>query len=103
MAERMAINAPLQGTAADIIKIAIKLADDDLGKNKLNPKTHLLLQIHDELIYEAEVGVADFAEKVIKESMEAVFKRSYLNKVPSVPIIVNFSSGRNWGRFRGSL
>ncbi|MEK7593910.1 MAG: DNA polymerase [Patescibacteria group bacterium] len=97
MAERMAINAPLQGTAADIIKIAIKLADDDLGKNKLNPKTHLLLQIHDELIYEAEVGVADFAEKVIKESMEAVFKRSYLNKVPSVPIIVNFSSGRNWG------
>ena len=38
MAERMAINAPLQGTAADIIKIAIKLADDDLGKINLTPK-----------------------------------------------------------------
>lgn len=97
MAERMAINAPLQGTAADIIKIAIKLAEDDLAKNKLLSKTHLLLQIHDELIYEAEDGAIGLAEKVIKESMESVFKRSYLNKAPDVPIVVNFSSGKNWG------
>ncbi|MEK7558637.1 MAG: DNA polymerase [Patescibacteria group bacterium] len=97
MAERMATNAPLQGTAADIIKIAIKLADDDLKKEGLHSKVHLLLQIHDELVYEVEDGVVERAEKLIKSAMEGVLGRSFLKNKSPVPLVVNASSGGNWG------
>ncbi|MEK7581886.1 MAG: DNA polymerase [Patescibacteria group bacterium] len=97
MAERMATNAPLQGTAADIIKIAIKLADDDLKKEGLHSKAHLLLQIHDELVYEVEEGEIKKAEKIIKNAMENVLERSFLKKKNAVPLAVNTAFGENWG------
>src|SRR3989344_250481 len=96
MAERMATNAPLQGTAADIIKIAIKLADDDLKKEGLQDKVHLLLQIHDELVYEVEDEAVGKTEKLIKNAMEGVLGRSFLKNKSSVPLVVNASSGVNW-------
>ena len=96
-AERMAGNAPLQGTAADIIKIAIKLADDDLREAGIHAKTHLLLQIHDELIYEIEESVLGSAESVIKKAMEDVLPRSFLKKEGGVPFSVNTASGSRWG------
>ena len=97
MAERMATNAPLQGTAADIIKIAIKLVDDDLKKEGLRDKAHLLLQIHDELVYEVEEGAVEKVEKLIKAAMEGVLGRSFLKNKSAVPLVVNSSSGSNWG------
>ncbi|MBX4215526.1 hypothetical protein KW797_01110, partial [Candidatus Parcubacteria bacterium] len=95
---RMAINAPIQGTAtADVIKLAIRFAHEDLMKEGLGGKVHLLLQIHDELIYEAEEKVAVRAEALIKRAMEEVFSRSYLKKECAVPLIANFASGTHWG------
>ena len=73
MAERTAINAPVQGTAtADIIKLAIRYAEEDLKKAGLLPKAHLVLQIHDELVYEVEEKMIEEAEKVIKNAMQTV-------------------------------
>jgi len=97
MAERMAGNAPLQGTAADIIKIALKLADTDLREAGIHAKTHLLLQIHDELIYEVEESVLGKAEAAIKKAMESVLSRSFLKKKTDVPLPVNVAAGSRWG------
>ena len=90
MAERMAINAPLQGSAADIIKIAMKKADDRLKKEGLADSVHLLLQIHDELIYEVEDKPLSQAKKIIKDAME------HFPDIP-LPLTVNVASGKRWG------
>ena len=89
-AERMAMNAPLQGTAADIIKIAMKRAHDGLEKKGLLSATHLLLQIHDELLYEVEEESVDKARAVIEEAME------HAVEFP-VPITVSIAEGQRWG------
>ena len=93
MAERMAINAPLQGSAADIIKIAMKKADDELKKENLYDKAHLLLQIHDELIYEVEDKALSQAKKIIKDAME------HFPDI-SLPLTVNVTSGKRWGEMK---
>lgn len=95
-AERMAVNAPIQGTAADIIKIAIKRADDEIKNKKLSDKVELLLQVHDELIYEVKEGSEKEAAKVIEEAMEGVLKDKVKNP-HQVPVLVNVSIGKNWG------
>lgn len=89
-AERMAMNAPLQGTAADIIKIAMKRAHDGLEKAGLLARAHLLLQIHDELLYEVEEGVADKVRAVVEDAME------HAAEFP-VPITVSTAQGERWG------
>lgn len=89
-AERMAMNAPLQGTAADIIKIAMKKAHDDLSALGLLGETHLLLQIHDELLYEVKEGAAEKARLVIEHAME------HAVEFP-VPVTVSVSQGPRWG------
>lgn len=92
-AERMASNAPLQGTQADIIKLAIRYADEDLIKEKLEGKVNLILQIHDELVYEVDEKEAENAEKIIRASMENVLSRSYLKYKSPVPILVSSGKG----------
>jgi len=68
MAERTATNAPIQGTAtADIIKLAIRYAHEDLEKAGLLNQVHLVLQIHDELVYEIREEVLQKADKIIKK------------------------------------
>jgi DNA polymerase I-like protein with 3'-5' exonuclease and polymerase domains/5'-3' exonuclease len=93
-AERMAVNAPIQGTNADIIKIAIALIDSDLRKASLIEKAHLVLQVHDELVYEVSEDVQDEVEKIITSAMVSVFERSPLPiSVPSVPLAVSIGTG----------
>jgi DNA polymerase-1 len=89
-AERMAMNAPLQGTAADIIKIAMQKAHEGLKEAKLLDKAHLLLQIHDELLFEVEEGSVKKAREVIEYAME------HAAEFP-VPITVSVFQGPRWG------
>lgn len=93
-AERMAVNAPIQGTSADIVKIATMLVDHDLHAAGLAPRAHLTLQIHDELIYEVEEAVADEVERIITTAMTAVFARSPIPvTIPVVPLAVSTGRG----------
>ncbi|MEI6022324.1 MAG: DNA polymerase [bacterium] len=77
-AERMATNAPIQGTAADIIKLAILAVDAELTKHSLKEKVHLLLQIHDELVYEVHTSVQEQAAAIIQNTMVEVLKNPLL-------------------------
>jgi len=89
-AERMAMNAPLQGTAADIIKIAMRRANEGLEKEGLLSKAHLLLQIHDELLYEVDEGVVEKVREVVETAME------HAVEFP-VPITVSVMRGKRFG------
>ena len=100
MAERTAINAPVQGTAADIIKLAIRYAGEDLKKAGLSNQAHLVLQIHDELVYEIKENALKEAEKTIKDAMESVLERSYLHYQTDIPIMVHSGSGDNFGEVK---
>ncbi|MEF9956024.1 MAG: DNA polymerase I [Acinetobacter sp.] len=84
-AERAAINAPLQGSAADIIKMAMVEVDKILPKDQ----SKLLLQVHDELVFEADVAIADELAKQIAEVMQSVLEIS-------VPFVVEVGQGQNW-------
>jgi len=85
-AERTAINTPIQGTAADIIKLAMIKVDQELKKAKLQAK--MLLQIHDELVFEVPVKEVEKTEKLVRNCMESVMKLD-------VPLVVNISVGKN--------
>lgn len=89
-AERMAMNAPLQGTAADIIKLAMIKAEKDLKEAGLDDDVFLLLQIHDELIFEVKEEVVARVLPIIKQAMEKVVS------LP-VPIEVSSATGLRWG------
>ncbi|MGB0263141.1 MAG: DNA polymerase, partial [Henriciella sp.] len=90
-AERQAINAPIQGSAADIIKRAMIAVPPALEKAGLQAR--MLLQVHDELIFETPAGEADALLKVVTETMERA-PQPALNL--SVPLIVEASAGQNW-------
>ncbi|MDO4204147.1 MAG: DNA polymerase I [Selenomonadaceae bacterium] len=86
-AERMAMNTPIQGTAADVIKLAMIAADKAIKEKGL--KSRLLLQVHDELVLEVPAAEKEVVEAVIRGAMENVVQL----KVP-LPVDVNF--GENW-------
>jgi DNA polymerase I len=95
-AERMAVNAPLQGTQADIIKLAMVRADEMLERENARADAHLLLQVHDELVYEIHAERADELGARIKEIMESVLD----GRLPAgrqVPVIVTMRRGTDWG------
>jgi len=100
MAERTAINAPLQGTAADLIKLAIRYAHEDLEKAGFLSKAHLLIQIHDELVYEIDESILEKAENIIEKAMEGVLERSYLHFKTDIPLLVHFGHGDNLGEVK---
>ena len=96
-AERMAINAPMQGTQADLIKIAMKRIDDHIKSRKHEDDIRLILQVHDELVYEVKESlVTDVATK-FKEIMEGALAPSVSR---GVPIIAEASTGDNWGEMK---
>jgi DNA polymerase-1 len=86
-AERTALNSPLQGTAADLIKLAMINIDQRLAEEKLEAK--MILQVHDELLFEAPAKERAKLEKLVKEEMEGVHKLA-------VPIVVEIGVGPNW-------
>jgi len=100
MAERTATNAPIQGTAADIIKLAIRFVEEDLKKAGILDKTNLVLQIHDELVYEISEEVLTEASKIIKEAMEGVLSRSYLKYKTDIPLSAHSGFGDNLGEVK---
>jgi DNA polymerase-1 len=90
-AERIAVNTPLQGSAADIIKIAMLRAAEIMEEmNKEKEQARMLLQVHDELLFEVKKGAADKLVGRIRPAMEDVVKLK-------VPFIVDVSKGKNWG------
>lgn len=105
-AERMAINAPIQGTSADIIKISMKRVDDKLAELGLGYAVRPLLQVHDELIYEVRTPEVKKVARIIKGIMENVFKDDGVggnaefgikDKDRGVPIVTSANAGKNWG------
>ena len=92
--ERAAINAPIQGSAADIIRLAM-IKVDNLIKTDKKFKTDILLQIHDELIFETPKESKDYVEKTIKKAMTSVSSSDH--HVFSIPLEVTVNSGHNWG------
>jgi DNA polymerase-1 len=94
-AERMAVNAPIQGTEADIIKLAMVRADKWLSEQKLDDKVFLVLQVHDELVYEVKKEVVSKIAPEIKKIMENVLPPS---ETKGVPVVVDVSAGENWGQ-----
>ena len=86
-AERTAINTPLQGTAADLIKLAMIAIDRQLTERKL--KTRMVLQVHDELLFEVPADEAAEIETLVRTEMEGVVKLS-------VPLVADLGFGANW-------
>ncbi len=96
-AERMAINAPIQGTQADLIKIAMVRIDDFLKKENLKDKVKLVLQIHDEIIFEVDDDTVNFVEKNIPKIMEEVLDDDVRK---DVPILTDCEAGESWGKMK---
>jgi DNA polymerase I len=92
--ERAAINAPIQSSAADIIRLAM-IKINQLIEDNEKLKAKMLLQIHDELIFECLDKNKDYIKKIIKEEMISVSKSEH--HMFSIPLEVNVNSGYNWG------
>ena len=85
--ERVAMNAPIQGTAADIIKLAMIAVDNRLKSN--NMKSRLILQVHDELLVETHKDEINEVEKIVRDSM---INAAHLK----VKLEVDLKTGNNW-------
>ena len=86
-AERTALNSPLQGTAADLIKLAMIAIDDRLGREKFEAK--MILQVHDELLFEAPEKETQALTELVRDEMENVYKLA-------VPLVAEIGVGANW-------
>jgi DNA polymerase-1 len=87
MAERMALNAPIQGSAADIIKMAMLRISAELADRGL--RSRMLLQVHDELVFEVAPGEREELEQLVREKMGGAYPLD-------VPLDVSVGSGRDW-------
>ena len=86
-AEREAINMPIQGTASDIVKIAMLRADAAFRREKLDAK--MLMQVHDELLVECSAGLAEKVAAILKHEMENAVELD-------VPLVADAGIGDNW-------
>ncbi len=93
-AERMAINAPIQGTQADIIKLAMVRVHEMLEKKYKKSDANLLLTVHDELVYEVRDALVEEISDEIKKIMESILP---LEETRGVPLITTMKKGPNWG------
>ena len=92
-AERMAINAPIQGTAADIVRVAMVNIANHIKANKLEDKVHMLLQIHDELVFEIKEGEVEKQVPALLKLMESSLEGK---ETFGVPIVAEVKVGHNW-------
>ena len=88
------MNAPFQGTAADIIKLAMSRVNEFLRKEKLDNKAHLILSVHDELVYEIPEPLLNSLAPQIIKIMEGVLPPKLSR---GVPIVAEARVGKNWG------
>jgi DNA polymerase-1 len=86
-AERTALNSPLQGTAADLIKLAMIRIDRRLAEEKFAAR--MILQVHDELVFESSPDEQEELEKLVRKEMQEVYELA-------VPLVVEICAGRNW-------
>jgi len=86
-AERTAMNTPIQGSAADIIKLAMNAVQDELEQRGL--RSRILVQVHDELVLEVPEAEKAEVEQMLKDTMEHIVQLS-------VPLVVDIHSGTNW-------
>lgn len=96
-AERMAINAPVQGTSADIIRIAMVRINDYLEEKKLTDTVHMMLQVHDELVFEIRTEEIEKIIPELKRHMEEVLP---LTETSEVPILAEVKVGENWDEMK---
>ena len=96
-AERMAINAPMQGTQSDIVKLAMVRIDELFEKEGLRDKAFMLLQVHDELLFEIAASEVRTLTPRIKEIMENVLPEKERR---GIPLIANAAAGKNWGEMK---
>ncbi len=87
MAERMALNAPIQGSAADIIKVAMLRVDEEVRRSGL--RSRMLLQVHDELLFEVAPGELGALRDLVRAAMCGAFALT-------VPLEVSMGTGRSW-------
>ena len=92
--ERAAINAPIQGSASEIMRLAMMRLNTKISEFK-NENIKILLQIHDELIFEIKSSKLKEISKMIKDVMNGVETSEY-HKF-SVPLVIDLNSGENWG------
>jgi len=90
--ERIAINAPVQGTSADILKLAMIDAHEYIVKNKLENKVKLLMQIHDELVFEIDKDIAEKTADDIAKVLESVLSK---RKLSNLPLVTSRTLGSN--------
>ena len=93
-AERAAINAPIQGTAADVLKRAMIRVPPALARHRLDPRVRMLLTVHDELLFEVDEAIVDQTAGVVKTVMESACLPALQL---SVPLTVDVGQGRSWG------
>src|SRR5260370_29054884 len=86
-AERTAVNTPLQGTAADLIKLAMIRIDEEIRKREL--KSRMTLQVHDELVFDVPENEVETMKPLVRERMEAAHSLE-------VPLLVEIGVGPNW-------
>jgi DNA polymerase-1 len=87
MAERMALNAPIQGSAADIIKVAMLAVDREIRASGL--RSRMLLQVHDELLFEVAPGELGQLTELVRSAMCGAFDLT-------IPLDVSVGTGRSW-------
>ena len=87
MGERMALNTPIQGTAADILKMAMVKLHNILKEKNL--KTKMLLQVHDELIFDVPEDELEEVKEIVRDTMENIYKLD-------VPLKVEINYGKDW-------
>lgn len=92
-AERMAINAPIQGTQSDIIKLAMVEADRVIEEEGWREKAHLVMQVHDELVYE----LSEKESRKIAERLKTIMETVVEEKTLGVPVVAEVKMGENWG------